>query len=138
MDFALLDRMESRDREQVFSPLAANQGTQNDPDEPRLLLQGMIGMVRFLYLASKEVGLPFENIVERGIREAEEGQGGRTVEQVEVEVTYSEDELTSLSETLADESISAEQRAAVRGLLSDAIDILETADDETSTAESDS
>ena len=131
IDFGILNRLEPRDRKQIVASLndSSIESQKDIKSESDLLTEGLIGAIRFLYLLSYDADLPFEDILQQGVRKGEKERTGRLVSGVDLEINYSQTSPNESNERalgeLAGQSLSSEEKDAVRGYLKDALDVLE-------------
>lgn len=129
IDFTLLDNLEERDRKQIFSDLDSNEtiSTKTGVGKTKIFA-GMCAAIQLFYTASSESDVPFEPIIENGIREAEEELTGRRLIRLQIEKEFDDDvEITSSEQPVEFEmSISETEVEALRDLLANAYDALES------------
>lgn len=90
MDFALLFRLERRDREQIFRSLnqTAAVNSSEDAKEFQHMLEGLKAMLWISYFASFTSNVSFNEILEEGIGKAERELTGRELAEIRLWKRY--------------------------------------------------
>jgi hypothetical protein len=121
VDFNLLDMLEERDREQIFSEVGtSNIATSKVGSGKTELFVGMCAMVELLYKVSEENGISFEEIIENGIQDAEEDLTGRQLDQILLEKEFKNNEtdpISSVDSTEIEMNLSGTEKKVMRRLL---------------------
>ncbi|MDY6765422.1 MAG: hypothetical protein SV377_07055 [Halobacteria archaeon] len=82
LDFSVLvQHLDEKDREQIFDM------DDLKDDERNEVTQGIIDALVFLYLGADDAGIPFELLLEEGVKRGEEEQGYMAEVDLELEVT---------------------------------------------------
>lgn len=144
LDFALLGKhLDPRDREQIFRDIRtpAQRGDLSEVPDPMEdfhedEIAGMVHAISFLYAGAHEAGLPFETLVETGLRQVDHPDvaGPFTVGQVNVSIEadpmLAVDDLVEAIE--ADRELTESEYLAVKRLLLDDLEtFLEATEDVT-------
>jgi hypothetical protein len=127
IDFILLNKLEDRDREQIFSDLDSVHIANAKTGEASTFT-GMCAAIELFYIASNGADVSFEDILKNGVRDAEKELTGRRLMNIQLEKEFDDGtEVTSSEQTVEFQmSLSESEMRTIRELVENAYDAIES------------